>query len=177
MASGGKWSSTPPRLNSCTSDPDETDISLHLRCTRPSLAAHAEVFFIKKRAEFHKKILSAAARHRAPHSVSDILFGDCNRLRHCWQSELFICTCNCAKSWISIASFCFSLTFVKMHSMSSNRQAHHDHKIWLDGIGVNTHTHMTSHPICVPLWIVSFSTTLLLYVISEHFKFKFFPLV
>lgn len=42
---GGKWSSTLPRLNSCTSDPDETDISLHLHCPSSSLAAHAELFY------------------------------------------------------------------------------------------------------------------------------------
>ena len=42
---GGKWSSTPPRQNSCTSDPDETDISLHLHCPSSSLAAHAELFY------------------------------------------------------------------------------------------------------------------------------------
>lgn len=52
---GGKWSPTPPRLNSCTSDPDETDISLHLHCPRSSLAAHAEPFFIKKEEKFTKK--------------------------------------------------------------------------------------------------------------------------
>ena len=42
---GGKWSSTLPRLNSCTSDPDETDISLHLHCPSSSLAAHAGLFY------------------------------------------------------------------------------------------------------------------------------------
>lgn len=53
---GGKWSSTPPRLNSCTSDPDETDISLHLHCPSSSLAAHAELF-IKKEQNFTKNII------------------------------------------------------------------------------------------------------------------------
>ena len=54
----GKWSPTPPRLNSCTSDPGETDISRHLHCPRSSLAAHAELFFyIKMEENFTKNII------------------------------------------------------------------------------------------------------------------------
>ena len=46
---GGKWSSTPPYLSACASEPDEMDISLHLLCPSFSLAAHTEYVLLKER--------------------------------------------------------------------------------------------------------------------------------
>lgn len=45
---GGEGSSAPPWLNSCTSDPYETDVSPHLHCPSSTLAARVELLNKKK---------------------------------------------------------------------------------------------------------------------------------